>query len=406
MQQRTHKPVDVIKKAISCAQHYGFRSVEEVAEEHRNITHPTIKKIFDKKLSGILTPTHKKVDPVSREFESALRSLAGKRLYPAEYPLLFYSSNVQCKDNQCAADLPKTITFGFHAVGLRHSVAEALILKLATTIVEDLSLPHSTVYLNSLGDRDSSAKFTRETTQFLRRHLDNLPPQAREAIKEDVHLAYAHLARKRVALEEELPRPMEFLTSASRKHLREVLEFLEAADIPYIFDEHVFGHRDCYSQTLFELKSDEENEDSEEALTIRGGRYDELARQFFKTQTPAVGIVFSFKPDAAAVSTTYNLPKPKKKPKIYFIRIGYAAELKSFMVLETMRRARVPLMQHLGEGRLSDQLAYAEERAIPYTMIMGQKEALEDCVIIRDTTTRTQQTVPMQGLPDFLKTIK
>ena len=399
------KPVDIIKKAIGCAQHYGFRSVEDIAEEYSSLGLAPTKKVFDKKLGSVLSATHRKVDPASREFESALRQLALKKLYPYQYPILFYTSNINCSDNQCSPDLPRNISLGFHTLGMRHSVAEALILKVATSITQDLALPQSCVYINSLGDRDSSAKFSRETTQFLRKHINSLPPAIREHMKEDVHLAYAHLAKKDVPLEEELPRPMEFLTSASRRHLREVLEFLEAADIPYVFDERVFGHRDCFNHTLFELRAEDDEVEEASPVSIRGGRYDELARQYFKTQTPAVGVVFSYKPTGDTSAREYSLPKVKKKPKIYFIRLGYAAELKSFHILETMRKARIPLLQHLGESRLSEQLNYAEERDIPYTMIMGQKEALENAVIIRETATRTQQTITIDHLPEFFKAL-
>jgi len=55
---------------------------------------------------------------------------------------------------------------------------------------------------------------------------------------------------------------------------------------------------------------------------------------------------------------------------------------------------------------LGAQLAIAEKLQIPYTLIFGQKEALENSVIVRDMSNRSQNTVKLSKLLDYLKDIK
>ncbi len=216
------------------------------------------------------------------------------------------------------------------------------------------------------------------------------------------------MLKKQLELPDEPPRPMEFLSAVSRKHFREVIEFLEAANIPYVFNDKLLGHRDCYTQTLFEICNDSCDSSIQttggDVLTIRGGRYDELLRRYFKVPSHGVGITLSLRPAVSIESTKQIvLPKNRIRPQIFFIQLGYAAQLRSFAIIETLRKARVTIAQSLEVERLSEQLARAERLSIPYTVIMGQKEALEGNVIVRDTNTRAQQTVSVDMLPMFFK---
>ena len=64
------------------------------------------------------------------------------------------------------------------------------------------------------------------------------------------------------------------------------------------------------------------------------------------------------------------------------------------------------MAQTLAKDNLSAQLATAERLEVPYTVIFGQKEALEGTVIVRDMTTRSQDTVKISELADYIKKIK
>ena len=95
-----------------------------------------------------------------------------------------------------------------------------------------------------------------------------------------------------------------------------------------------------------------------------------------------------------------------KKPKIYFIQLGADAKLKSLNVIEILRKAHIPIMQSLSKDSLGSQLAVAEKLGVPYTIIFGQKEAIENSVIVRNMQTRSQETVKFAKLLEYLKELK
>ena len=46
---------------------------------------------------------------------------------------------------------------------------------------------------------------------------------------------------------------------------------------------------------------------------------------------------------------------------------------------------------------------YVEKTKVPYVIIMGKKEFLEGSVMIRENTTRTQQSIPVHKLAEHMK---
>ena len=125
-----------------------------------------------------------------------------------------------------------------------------------------------------------------------------------------------------------------------------------------------------------------------------------------KRDISAVGV--SIGVDRVVESNWYAglAPKILKKPKIYFVQLGFDAKLKSLNIIEMLRKAKVPVLQALSKDSLGTQLSIAEKTGIPYVIIFGQKEAIESSVIVRDMNTRSQETVKIDKLLEYLKKLK
>ena len=124
-----------------------------------------------------------------------------------------------------------------------------------------------------------------------------------------------------------------------------------------------------------------------------------------KKDVPAVGWAMGV--DRIIESTKKHIaPKVKKQPKVYFIQLGNEAKLKSLAIIEALRVAHVPVMHSLSKDKLGVQLANAEKIGVKYVMIFGQKEAIEGSVIVRDMSDRSQKTVDIDKLADYMKKLK
>ncbi|MEK7162590.1 MAG: His/Gly/Thr/Pro-type tRNA ligase C-terminal domain-containing protein, partial [Patescibacteria group bacterium] len=59
------------------------------------------------------------------------------------------------------------------------------------------------------------------------------------------------------------------------------------------------------------------------------------------------------------------------------------------------RKARIPLAQSLSKDSLRGQLRLASKLGVEFSLIMGQKEALEGTIIIRNMDSGMQETLPV-----------
>jgi len=176
--------------------------------------------------------------------------------------------------------------------------------------------------------------------------------------------------------------------------------------IEYNINKNLVRGLSYYTRTVFEIYT-EKTEDELPIQIASGGRYDYLARQIGgKKDVPAVGI--SIGVDRIISASWYKKLSPRiiKKPKIYFIQLGSEAKLKSLNIIDILRKAHIPIVQSLSKNSLSSQLAIAEKLKVPYALIFGVKEALEESVIVRDMSNRSQKTIKLNKLLEYLKNIK
>jgi histidyl-tRNA synthetase len=416
---------DFLKKAADVALHYGFAPIEEVLAreevpaEFENETSDT--KNFQalslkepSLLSDIASIARK--DPVSEKVFSLMKMCARKKMPVNERPILFYYSGESDRSRQAGGERSafnpaenKAVQFILGVMGTRQSKAEALILKASLSILGDIGHKENCVHINSIGDKDSAGKFTRELVSYFRKNAHLLGAVERQNLKSDIFRVLEYAYKKKNALRDGAPRPLEFLSDKSREHLREVLEYLEADDIPYEIDDRVIGSSKLYSETLFEIHGHREEGDESEysaAQTLaRGGRYDEIGRRMFRIELPTVAIMLESEHGEKKSGGT-NMLKKRKQPKVALVQIGFAAKLHSLSIIEMLRKANVPLYHSLSDDKLSGQLAAAEKLEIPYTIIIGQREALDRTVIVRNMSTQYQDTISFNILPEYIKKIK
>ena len=104
-----------------------------------------------------------------------------------------------------------------------------------------------------------------------------------------------------------------------------------------------------------------------------------------------------------------NLKKIKKvkakisKPSFYLVQFGPEAKLKSFIILNELHKAGVNVIHAIAKDKLGGQIGVAETSEVPYIILIGQKEALENSVIIRNNATRSQEIVLIFDLAERVK---
>ncbi|MEK7163323.1 MAG: ATP phosphoribosyltransferase regulatory subunit [Patescibacteria group bacterium] len=331
-----------------------------------------------------------------------LRLYERERMWTLSQPILFYYKKPFIGDKR--KPNPRESHHGLEIIGAEKSIAEAILVQAALAVLRDAGETGLHVEINSIGDKESLACFTREITAYYRKHIDDLPAKCRETMKHDVFslLGCDHETCRKLA--DDCPRAINFLSEGSRQRFKEVLEYLEMLEIPYNINNTLVANRDYCSETIFEIRRENP---AAHPLAI-GIRYDTLARRLgHKRDLPAIGVSLCLE-KTGRKNETLKMSAITKilNPQICFMQLGFEAKLKSLRVIETFRVAGIPVIQSLAKDKMAGQVGMAEKNHTPVVVIMGKKEAMEDSVIIRDSATRSQETVPVTDIAVHLKKYK
>ncbi len=329
-----------------------------------------------------------------------------ERMWTLSQPVMFYYKKPFVGDRR-KPNL-KESHHGMEIVGTNKSIAEAMLIQASLAILRDAGEEDLHVEINSIGDKESLARFTREITAYYRKNMAALPLKCRETMKKDVFSLLGCDHESCAKLAADCPKSINFLSERSRQHFKEVLEYLEILEIPYVISNALVANRDYCSETVFEIRK---ADPKAHPLAI-GIRYDTLARRLgAKKDLPAVGVSLALSRTVAGKSTKTALLKQSTiakilNPQVCFMQLGFEAKLKSLRLIETLRQAKVPVAQSLAKDKMAGQVGMAEKTQAPIVVIMGKKEAMEDSVIVRETATRAQDSVPLSEVAAKLKKYK
>lgn len=413
-----HKYQGFSEKAAEIALYYGFQPIETPILEREEVflsSQSDDTDIVGKEMYTLKTKSGERLALRPEITAPVMRAYIEHGMQNQPQPVKFYYYGSAFRhDNPQRGRYREFKQFGLEMLGTPKAIADAMIIYIVWVTLREVGLTNIVVEVNSIGDKESRTPYIRELTSYYRKHISEICADCRQRMKTNPMRLLDCKATQCQPVKEKAPQSVAFLSPAAKQHFKEVLEYLDALKVVYRMNPHLVRGLDYYTHTVFEIMEEQETSTLPEGekpptpLTIAaGGRYDYLAKRLgSKKDVPAVGA--SIGVDRVLLSESYKpvAPRVVKKPKIYFIQIGYEAKLRSLEIIEILRAARIPVLHALNKDSLSAQLAIAEKMEIPYAIIFGQKEALEGTVIVRNMATRSQETVKIDKLTEYLKKIK
>jgi histidyl-tRNA synthetase len=397
------------EKAQEVAVYYGFTPIETPILEHESTFTTAVgvgTDIVDKEMYTLKTKGGDHLAMRPEQTASLVRAYLEHGMSNQPQPVLFYHSGpVFRHDNPQKGRYRQFYQFDVDVLGSEKSIIDALVIKTIYTILEEAGAKNLVVNINSIGDKESRPAYIRELVSYYKKHLNQLPPIDQERLKTNPMRILDSKDEVTKEINQNAPDAISFLSNAGKRHFKEVLECLDEMGIPYQIDKLLVRGLSYYTHTVFEIM--ETDEEGRTMTIAAGGRYDYLGKELgSKKDLPAMGGSIGI--DRIVEQSWFKdlAPRIMKKPKVYFIQVGFDAKLKSLNVIEILRKAHIPVMQALSKDSLSAQLAVAEKAGVPYTIIFGQKEAMENSVIVRNMDTRGQDCIPISELHSYLKQLK
>lgn len=250
--------------------------------------------------------------------------------------------------------------------------------------------PH--VHINSIGDPDDRAAFIKKLQEYLRdrkirallgaddkKRLQKNPLRILDSKDEGTQKALAGA-----------PQMIDHLNDDAREHFVKVLEYLDEFDIPYTLNPGLVRGLDYYNRTVFEFWPDSEANAAQGSLG-GGGRYDGLVELMGGRPTPACGFALGVDRIVLRMKDQDITPAGEDAPDIFLAQLGDAAKRKAMVFFEELRKKGYKVAQNFVKDSLKAQLEQANKLGVKLTLVIGQKEVMDDTVLIRDMESGMQE---------------
>jgi len=285
----------------------------------------------------------------------------------------------------------------FETLGSNDPIYDVLTIQIFYNLLTELKIKNLLIEINTIGCDNCRPVWQKNLKNYFHSKQKFLCPDCKNRLKTNPLRILDCKNESCQSLKEEAPKMIDYLCPECRNHFKQVLEYLESIGLPYSINHNLVRGLDYYTKTVFEIRKTDDN-----IALCGGGRYDYLVEMLGGKSTPAVG-------GAAGVERLVELIKKSQKidfsikPKVFLIAIGELPKQKSLKYLELLRKAKIYTAESFAHESLKAQLRQADKLEVRYVIIIGQKEALDDTVILRDMKASTQEVVSGEKIVEELK---
>jgi len=298
----------------------------------------------------------------------------------------------------------------FHQINLevfgeQSPAIDAQVIQIFYNLLSELKFKNLVLEINSIGASCCRPYFKKILASYLRSRFNSLCLDCKRRARENP-LRFLDCKEERCQpIKAQAPQIIDHLCEDCHKHFKEVLEFLDELGLPYRLNPYLVRGLDYYTRTVFEISLEDTSVPGGSSIAlVGGGRYDGLGKIVGGKDVPACGaaagverIIEQMKSHNLKVATS------EQKKEIFLAQVGDLAKKKSLKLFEEFREAKIPVAESLSKDSLKVQLARADRLGVKYSLILGQKEALEKTVILRDMAKGSQEIIKLEKIVHEVK---
>jgi len=135
-----------------------------------------------------------------------------------------------------------------------------------------------------------------------------------------------------------------------------------------------------------------------------GGRYDDLTGVFGMKGTSGVGISFGAERIYDVMEELELFPEDQSNTlQLLFIAFDEKSHHHAFRALQQVRRAGINAELYPEPAKLKKQMKYANNRKVPYTVLVGDREMETGELAFKNMASGEQRSLPLDSIIDQLK---
>ncbi len=311
-----------------------------------------------------------------------VRAYIQNKLYTQKpYHKLFYEGAMFRYERPQSGRYRQFHQLGVEVFGVAEPHADAELLKLVSDILSTLKVS-AQIEINSIGCKVCRPAYRKALLEFLSGVEDQLCKDCYDRKdRNPLRVLDCKVESCQVAVRP-APKMVNYLCDECREHYTKLKSYLDALGVPYRENPNLVRGLDYYTRTVFEAVSTEIG-----SAVIAGGRYDYLVEEFGGPPTPALGFAVGIE------RLMLLIDAPEKDYDLYFLIPFGDVHSYALKVADRLREEGKVVEVSYRKGGLRKQLEFANRLGADYAVIIGEDEAKEGVITIKDMRTGEQKKV-------------
>ncbi len=275
--------------------------------------------------------------------------------------------------------------------GAPESQADAELILMLATFLNEIGLKKLTVELNSLGCHECRPMYRQALTEYYKsRNREEFCEDCRRRIDTNPMRVLDCKVPACKELVKDAPNISDHLCGECEQHFADVKSVLDGADVEYVLNPRLVRGLDYYVRTTYEVTS---NDIGSQTAVAGGGRYDGLVRNLGGPDCPGTGFACGMERLALLLG---DLKTPA--PDFYLAVVEKDAANAAMLFAQQLREKGQRGDVSYGGGSMKSRMRAANKSGAKACLIIGQDEFENGTVTIKDmigdaeqyTTTREE----------------
>jgi histidyl-tRNA synthetase len=264
---------------------------------------------------------------------------------------------------------------------------DAEMIDMLVQFLRELAIPDLEVLVNTLGGRETRARYRDALVQYLTPKAAQLSEDSRRRLGTNpLRILDSKNPSDREAVQG-APTLHEFLGEEDRTHFDAVRKHLDTLGTPYTVEDRLVRGLDYYTRTLFEIVGAREKLGAGSTL-VGGGRYDFMVADLGGPQVPAIGYAAGL--ERLLIASELEIPGNVVDALVAPLG-GAVAE--GLVLARDLRRSGIRCEVDTRGTSLKSQLRRANGLGARVVLILGDDELAQNVVQVKDLDAHTQETM-------------
>lgn len=288
--------------------------------------------------------------------------------------------------------------FGVECLGNKSPYTDVETIALAFSILKALGLQDLKVCLNTLGDDDSRANYRQALKDYFAPYKEELCSDCKRRYEQNPLRILDCKVDKDKECMKHVPKMKDYLNEESKSYFDTVCALLDELEIPYEIDDQLVRGLDYYTHTVFEIVS-LNKEMGAQSTVLAGGRYDGLIPYFGGPEAMS-GIGWALGMERLLIALEAEGIELGQKPDldVFVMCLDEEARTYAFKALTELRAYGYRCeMDMLGRG-FKGQFKAADRSHAQFALLLGNKEAQDQTITIKNLKEKTQETIAREAL--------